>query len=183
MSGFYNTSVGPGASSSNSGFYNSGGGNTGGGIYEQQQQPQQGFSNTSQWQAPSQQQQQQAMYGQAPLQQQQPPPPGSQFIAGMQQQGAQVATQMFAQMATGSLTTEKVMENLGKGFGGGIPGLSGIMLALRGYFAVDNQYVKRKMVKVLFPFLNKQWKREVSDINVLIKKIVQVSAKPERHSV
>lgn len=36
-----------------------------------------------------------------------------------------------------------------------------IMLTLRAYFAVDNEYVKRKMKKVLFPFTSKQWRRMV----------------------
>jgi hypothetical protein len=43
-----------------------------------------------------------------------------------------------------------------------IPGLESTMLTLRHYFAVDNKYVLRKMQKVLFPFLSKQWQRQVS---------------------
>jgi hypothetical protein len=44
-----------------------------------------------------------------------------------------------------------------------IPGLESIMLALRSYFAVDNSYVLLKMKRVLFPFLFKTWKRQVSE--------------------
>ena len=43
-----------------------------------------------------------------------------------------------------------------------IPGLESSMQMLRVYFAVDNHYVKRKIQKVLFPFLSKQWQRQVS---------------------
>jgi len=41
-----------------------------------------------------------------------------------------------------------------------IPGLEGAFQTLRKYFAVDNRYVKRKMIKILLPFLSKHWKRE-----------------------
>jgi hypothetical protein len=44
-----------------------------------------------------------------------------------------------------------------------IPGFDSTMIMLRGYFAVDNRYVQRKMKKVLFPFLAKQWRRMVSN--------------------
>lgn len=43
-----------------------------------------------------------------------------------------------------------------------IPGLEVIMTNLRGYFAVDNRYVKGKMGRILFPFMCKSWKRIVS---------------------
>jgi len=46
-----------------------------------------------------------------------------------------------------------------------VPGLERCMLALRPYFAVDNSYVKRKMTKVLFPFLFQQWAREEVEPN------------------
>lgn len=42
-----------------------------------------------------------------------------------------------------------------------IPGLESLIQTLRKYFAVDNRYVKRKMTKILFPFLSKHWKRDV----------------------
>ena len=43
-----------------------------------------------------------------------------------------------------------------------IPGLETFMKTLRIYFAVDNGYVKRKMMRVLFSFLYKNWMRLVS---------------------
>lgn len=48
-----------------------------------------------------------------------------------------------------------------------IPGLESTMLLLRTYFAVDNQYVVKKMKKILFPFLSKSWKRSVRTLNIL----------------
>ena len=54
-------------------------------------------------------------------------------------------------------------ENMWKsGAGQFIPGLETSMLTLRRYFAVDNYYVKAKILKVLFPFRSKNWKRIVS---------------------
>lgn len=174
MSGFYNTTGGTGGGP---GMYNSGGGTYG---KQQQTQPQHsGFTTNSndmsQWQTSSQQPSQfqsqtrqggqSTSYGQAPQQQQQQFGQPS-FFTGMQQQGTQVATQLVAEFATGNLTSEKIsekfIEGIGKGFGGGIPGLEYVMGSLRSYFAVDNRYVKRKMAKVLFPFLNKNWQRVVS---------------------
>lgn len=46
-----------------------------------------------------------------------------------------------------------------------VPGLERSMVGLRPYFAVDNSYVKRKMTKVLFPFLYKQWARQEIEPN------------------
>lgn len=40
-----------------------------------------------------------------------------------------------------------------------IPGLNQFMSSLRVYFAVDNNYVQRKMRKVLFSFFFKEWRR------------------------
>ena len=42
-----------------------------------------------------------------------------------------------------------------------IPGLNQFMSSLRVYFAVDNNYVQRKMRKVLFSFFFKEWRRMV----------------------
>ena len=47
-----------------------------------------------------------------------------------------------------------------------IPGLESSMMLLRNYFAVDNYYVQAKILKVLFPFRSKNWKRVVSHIGV-----------------
>lgn len=56
-------------------------------------------------------------------------------------------------------------ENMWKsGAGKFIPGLETSMLTLRRYFAVDNYYVKAKILKVLFPFRSKNWKRVVSTV-------------------
>jgi hypothetical protein len=51
-------------------------------------------------------------------------------------------------------------EFLQKGWAKAVPGLERSMLGLRPYFAVDNSYVKRKMTKVLFPFLFRDWARQ-----------------------
>lgn len=57
-----------------------------------------------------------------------------------------------------------VAESMGKqfletGVAKAVPGLERSLLALRPYFAVDNSYVKAKMVRVLFPFLSRDWAR------------------------
>jgi hypothetical protein len=59
-----------------------------------------------------------------------------------------------------------VAESMGKQFletswAKAVPGLERSMLALRPYFAVDNGYVKSKMGRVLFPFVYKDWARQV----------------------
>jgi hypothetical protein len=166
MASFYNTAAGGQGVDGN---IVAGPGN--GDVYVQQSQLSAYSNNNTQWQNPSSTQQQQSqngqsvMYGQSSLSREQQVGQLS-FFSGMQQQGTQVATQIVADFATGNLTgekiSEKLMDGIGKGFGGGIPGLEYVMGSLRGYFAVDNRYVKRKMAKLLFPFLNKQWKRVVS---------------------
>ena len=45
-----------------------------------------------------------------------------------------------------------------------IPGLETFMRTLRVYFAVDNGYVKRKMMRVLCSFFCKSWSRLVSSV-------------------
>lgn len=50
----------------------------------------------------------------------------------------------------------------------GIPGLNYVMTQLRSYFAVDNHYVKRKMLRVLFPFLKREWRRLQVEGNELV---------------
>mmetsp|Transcript_26495 Transcript_26495/g.31257 ORF Transcript_26495/g.31257 Transcript_26495/m.31257 type:complete len:276 (-) Transcript_26495:114-941(-) len=52
---------------------------------------------------------------------------------------------------------------LDEGFARMIPGLERGMMGLRIYFAVNNSYVKRKMLRVLFPFLTKDWGRITND--------------------
>jgi hypothetical protein len=147
------------------------------GFQQFEQQPQQntGFSNNvQQWQAqpqgqpygqPSQQRSQLQQQQQQQQQQQTSQPFWS--PNNVQQAATQAAAGFMAQAATGNLTGEKVltqgMDEIQKAFGGGIPGMNYVMKILRSYFAVDNRYVKRKMLKVLFPFTNKQWRRDVSN--------------------
>eukprot|EP00569_Conticribra_weissflogii_P003535 CAMPEP_0171343302 /NCGR_PEP_ID=MMETSP0878-20121228/16794_1 /TAXON_ID=67004 /ORGANISM="Thalassiosira weissflogii, Strain CCMP1336" /LENGTH=337 /DNA_ID=CAMNT_0011846221 /DNA_START=58 /DNA_END=1071 /DNA_ORIENTATION=- len=55
-------------------------------------------------------------------------------------------------------------ESMGKhfletGWAKAVPGLERSLIALRVYFAVDNAYVKRKMLKVLCPFIFREWGR------------------------
>mmetsp|Transcript_6483 Transcript_6483/g.6965 ORF Transcript_6483/g.6965 Transcript_6483/m.6965 type:complete len:349 (+) Transcript_6483:65-1111(+) len=146
------------------------GGNTGNnqGFLQPQQQSQQqpGFS---QWQPKPEGhgQDQGQPYGQQQQQQQQtqqqstPQPFWSPNNA--QQMATQAAAGFVAQAATGNFTSEKVLtqgyDQIQKAFGGGIPGMDYIMRSLRSYFAVDNRYVKRKIVIILFPFRNKHWSR------------------------
>ena len=40
-----------------------------------------------------------------------------------------------------------------------VPGLETFLTSLRVYFAVDNQYVSKKIQRVLLPFMKKDWKR------------------------
>jgi hypothetical protein len=42
-----------------------------------------------------------------------------------------------------------------------LPGMHTSMINLRQYFAVDNRFVSKKIRKVLFPFIFKQWARQV----------------------
>jgi hypothetical protein len=171
MASFYITAAGgQGGDAGDPGMHNKVGGPSSG-MYVQQSQQSAYSTNMLQWQNASSTQHQQSHLGQSmeycPTSQSQQQQHGqSSFFAGVQQQGTQVATQIVADFATGNLTGEKIgeklMDGIGKGFGGGIPGLEYVMGSLRGYFAVDNRYVKRKMAKVLFPFLNKQWQRVVS---------------------
>lgn len=168
----------------NAGGYSAGGYNSGGttnlggsGFQQFQQQPQQ-----QQQQSQQQQQQQQQDSTKAPafannVQQWQAQPQQQRQSFGQPQQAAtpfwtpnvqQAATQaaagFMAQAATGNLSGEKMlsqgMDQIQQAFGGGIPGMNYVMRALRSYFAVDNRYVKRKMGKVLFPFLSKHWRRD-----------------------
>lgn len=138
---------------------------------QQQQQPQQqnyGYSqpNVNQWQpsSPTSQQQPINQAQQRPQQQQQQAP------AAFWNPGTAAAmTGLVAQAASGGLNNEAMLDWAMKGgsaawqSGGAsiIPGFDATMLMLRAYFAVDNRYVKRKMQKVLFPFLSKEWKRLV----------------------
>ena len=145
-----------------------------GGGYGQQQQ-QGGYAGQPQ-QGGGYGQQQGGMYGQ----QQQQPGFGFQqaFVSGLANMAIQGAAQNFMQ------------QQQQPGGGGGqtpmMPGIPGIfpnpygvkppkeiddiftgvlsfMNSLRYYFAVDNRYVLQKMKRILFPFMTKHWKRNVSD--------------------
>jgi len=126
--------------------------NSGGSAFQQfQQQPQQntGFSNNmQQWQAQPQGQ----TYGQ-PAQQQQQQQTTQPFWGSNASAGSSVQ-QVVAQQAL-----NEGLRRIENAFEIGIPGLNYAMSALRPYFAVDNRYVKRKMLNVLFPFLSKEWRR------------------------
>jgi len=65
-----------------------------------------------------------------------------------------------AMMDMGLMQGQKFLD---EGFARMIPGLERGMMCLRIYFAVNNSYVKRKMGRVLFPFLNKDWGRITHD--------------------
>jgi len=70
-----------------------------------------------------------------------------------------------ATYAAGGGDVSKIAENVGKdlfdvGLAKVIPGLERSLVGLRPYFAVDNQYVKKKMFMVLFPFAFREWARE-----------------------
>ena len=177
MASFYSTTSNPGNNNNFGGNFGATGYGNGGstnnenvgesGFQQFQQQPQQ--TNVQQWKAKPQGQ----SYGhpsqhQSQQQQQQHQSTQPFWMPGVQQ----AATQAAAGFIAGNLSSDQVltkgMDEIGKAFGGGIPGMNYVMNILRSYFAVDNDYVKRKMLKVLFPFTNKQWMREVSNcLNVL----------------
>mmetsp|Transcript_10588 Transcript_10588/g.22318 ORF Transcript_10588/g.22318 Transcript_10588/m.22318 type:complete len:193 (+) Transcript_10588:208-786(+) len=183
MASFYGASGNPGTNNNYGGNvtangYNSGGAgsndNLGGGGYQQyqQQQGQQqpGFSNNAQqWNSNPQQQQ---AYGQQQQQQQQQQPVQPFWSPNVQQAATNAAAGFMAQAATGNLSGEKVlsqgMNEIQKAFGGGIPGMNYVMRMLRSYFAVDNRYVKRKMLKIVFPFQSNDWRRLVSKYFVCV---------------
>lgn len=132
----------------------------------QQQQP-----NFSQWQQPQQQSQGQnpPSFGEQGQTFEQYQPNQQQSVpqlfwtSNVQQAASQMAAGFVAQATTGNLTSDKVLsqgfDHMQKAFGGGMPGMDYIMRILRSYFAVDNRYVKGKILLILFPFRNKQWRR------------------------
>mmetsp|Transcript_17025 Transcript_17025/g.25427 ORF Transcript_17025/g.25427 Transcript_17025/m.25427 type:complete len:466 (-) Transcript_17025:148-1545(-) len=64
-----------------------------------------------------------------------------------------------------------------------IPGLETFMNTFRIYFAVDNGYVKRKMVRVLFSFFCKNWSRKKIDTPIPSIKDPTVAAAAQTQSV
>ena len=122
----------------------------------QQQQPQQ--STTSQ---PQQQQQQQQQTSANP----------NAMSGGMNNLfNPAMAMAAANAVATGKMGYNTLMmnmaESMGKqfletGWAKAVPGLERSMVGLRPYFAVDNKYVKRKMLRVLFPFaFRNSWARQ-----------------------
>lgn len=126
------------------GFYGGGGG------FNQQQDQQAGYGGSNQqWQQPQSDPMQ--SYGGQQQQQQQP-----------QQSQPNYFNPALAAVA-GSISNDQIMQ-MGRGFlqsgtARMVPGLESGMLMLRSYFAVDNNYVKIKIQKILFPFMSKHWKR------------------------
>merc|ERR1719356_393956 len=84
-----------------------------------------------------------------------------------------VAMAASAAVSGGNVNSSAAMnlaETMGKqfietGWAKAVPGLERSMLTLRPYFAVDNSYVKRKMTKVLFPFVYREWARREVEPN------------------
>jgi hypothetical protein len=177
MSNFYSAG-GPGGSSNTNGgggFYDEGGYN--GQQFQNQQQQQQQFqqpgynNDMSQWQQP-QPQQQQPQNNMHQQQQQQQQPQGTPFFAAPQGGGGGglnvggIASQAAARYMTGQGISQDDMKQVWEsGFSRIIPGFDSTMQTLRSYYAVDNNYVKRKMQKVLFPFVSQSWRRTVSLAN------------------
>lgn len=154
--GYNNYNAGGGSSDAFSG--NMGSSST---SYPQTQQMQQP-SATSQQQQPQQQQQQQA-----------PSNPNSMdntmnnamnFWNPAMNMAAKAAVTGNLGGDVNSAVMMNVAESMGKdflekGWAKAVPGLERSMVKLRPYFAVDNSYVKKKMTKVLFPFLFREWAR------------------------
>jgi hypothetical protein len=140
----------------------------------------------SQWQQPQQQQQPQNNMHQ----QQQQQPQGAPFFAAPQAGGGGglnvggIATQAAARYMTGQGISEDDMKHVWEsGFARIIPGFDSTMQTLRSYYAVDNNYVKRKMQKVLFPFVSKSWRRTVSLANCVSALVALIQLNINHHLV
>ena len=153
-SGYGNQQSGNGG---NDGFYNN---NASYGHQQPHAPPPQAFQHpgsTQQWTAPQPQQQQQSTTSNT---QQQTPSFWNPAAAATVM--SSVAGSGFSNDAMLDLASSAGKSFLQSGSARMIPGLETAMQTLRKYFAVDNRYVKRKMQKILFPFISKHWKREVS---------------------
>jgi hypothetical protein len=150
--------------------YAAGGGGTGNGGYNYGNGAGNNYSqypNASSSQ-PQQQYQQQPQYSQQKPQQQQTAPEPMNF---WNPTTAMAAAQAFSGTSPDSQVMFGMAESMGKQFletswAKAVPGLERSMVALRPYFAVDNAYVKSKMGRVLFPFVYKDWARQVSGLDV-----------------
>ncbi|KAL7512538.1 hypothetical protein ACHAXN_011317 [Cyclotella atomus] len=121
-----------------------------------------GSSSTGQ-----QQQHYSQQYSQPPQQQQQQQQPPQQFWNPTTAMSAAAAF-----TSSDSNAMYNVAESMGKqfletGWAKAVPGLERSMLALRPYFAVDNSFVKKKMARILFPFVSKDWARTKLDPNMV----------------
>jgi hypothetical protein len=171
MSNFY---AGGGANAGSGGFYNQGGGygqpqfQTQPQQQQKQQQPSYDNNSASQWQQPlysadnnNQQYQQQNTTNST----QQPnnnstPAFWNPTMSGI---ASQMASQVVTKAVTGGISDEDFKNAWNIGSARIVPGFDYSMQTLRAYYAVDNHYVKKKMQKILFPFLSKNWRRMVSD--------------------
>jgi hypothetical protein len=138
---------------------------------QQQQQPAYGgnaaYGNPNQWQQPQQQPQQQQS---SMMQPQQQPDNTNQQPSFWNPATAATMAAMAGSMAQNGMSNPDAMLHLASSAGQNffksssarmIPGFESFMISLRGYFAVDNNYVLRKMQRICFPFLAKSWKRLV----------------------
>lgn len=146
---------------------------------QQQQQPQQSayggnaaYGNPNQWQQPAQPQQQQA----STMQQQ--PAAADQQPSFWNPATAATMAAMAGSMAQNGMANPDAMLNLAGQASQSffknsaarlIPGFESFMISVRGYFAVDNNYVLRKMQRICFPFLAKSWKRLVRTIKCCVR--------------
>ena len=119
-----------------------------------QQQQQQPAYNASSWQ-PQPQQQQQAYPSHQQQQPQQQQPMGGASLFNPSVAGA------FGNQAVQKMMMDQGQAFVLEGIAKIVPGLEVSMIALRAYFAVDNQYVLKKIKTVLFPFLSRSWTRQV----------------------
>ena len=123
---------------------------------QQQQQQQHGVYNPTQQQQSQQQQAQPVPQQQQQQQQQGQHPtlwnPASVLTAAATGKGFSDDDKMDMVASAFKYSLDKSTANL-------IPGLSRLMTSLRIYFAVDNRYVLKKMQRLSFPFVFKQWRR------------------------
>jgi len=144
-------------------------GNNDAGHSQQQQQQQQPSQQQQPMAANSQQWHQkprQSVLSSAPAPaaaSSQPPQPMNLWTPGVQQKAAatfmQVAGNGFSGQSIAGAAEQFGKDFFDEGTAKMIPGFEAAMKRLRVYFGVDNHYVKKKMQRVLFPFLFKQWKR------------------------
>ncbi|KAL7575032.1 hypothetical protein ACA910_010843 [Epithemia clementina (nom. ined.)] len=135
-----------------------------------QQQQQQQAPHYNQWQPHQAAQQQQQSFSSPsyPQQQQQQQPQttgwdpsmAAVMAASAAALGGGSGNQFPSQMA-GQLATDMTKSFLRESWIKIIPGLEAFLVTLRTYFAVDNKYVLQKIKTILFPFLKKEWNRNI----------------------